>query len=495
MKRTSRRPRRNPGPLDNSAFRRWFGASKVVDERGEPDVLYHATFSDFDTFRVNAGSDEYRRFGFHVGPMEAASSRIDIKLAEDARDGVKTDPSDAKLLPLYVRSESPLRLDENRTGRWGVDDVMQALMQEAEDRGVDGVSDEMLDDYASDQLVLPGAGGRAWSDAYEFEPGERSGVLVGFLRQIGYDSIVYENKFEGGGDSYLLFDPRQAKSATDNVGTYDPADPSILRNPAPDGRWSSSFGSLIFERAIDGKPVTFGEVVRNEDPETDARWYAYVFPEGYRDDSPEPDWSGYFHGLDEAKRAVEEQLEKRTIRRVQIAYHCGSKPPSESFDDFRKHLRSGEGMGYLGPGIYFATSYDAARSYCKYAKEPTFYKVKVDVSDFYDPIRATTPHVQARLRAAVEEAGFKYSDYRESYDAFTYGRGWIGYLNDKLGTRSTLELLLKHGVRGQLDWVHTFWELAVYDPSTITVVDWEEPPRSPAQNPRRTSKRTSRRRR
>jgi hypothetical protein len=232
MKRTSRRPRRNPGPLDNSAFRRWFGASKVVDERGEPDVLYHATFSDFDTFRVNAGSDEYRRFGFHVGPMEAASSRIDIKLAEDARDGVKTDPSDARLLPLYVRSESPLRLDENRTGRWGVDDVMQALMQEAEDRGVDGISDEMLDDYASDQLVLPGAGGRAWSDAYEFEPGERSDVLVGFLRQIGYDSIVYENKFEGGGDSYLLFDPRQAKSATDNAGTYDPENPSILKNPA-----------------------------------------------------------------------------------------------------------------------------------------------------------------------------------------------------------------------------------------------------------------------
>ena len=37
-------------PLDNPAFRRWFGDSKVVDERGEPLVVYHGTAADFDTF-------------------------------------------------------------------------------------------------------------------------------------------------------------------------------------------------------------------------------------------------------------------------------------------------------------------------------------------------------------------------------------------------------------------------------------------------------------
>jgi hypothetical protein len=447
--------------------------------------------------RVGDGPPERVEFFLLFGlPDPGKNSDIEtpgFRLREDARDGIRTDRSDAKLMPLYVRAESPLRLDENRTGRWGVDDVMQALMQEAEERGVDGISDEMLDDYASDQLVLPGAGGRVWSDTYEFEPGERSDILASFLRQIGYDSIVYENKFEGGGDSYLLFDPAQAKSADRNVGTFSTSDPSILRNPPPDpeGRWSG----LNFERTIEGMPVLFGEVVKNEDPEIDARWHAYAFPEGYQNDNPDPDWGGYFRNLDEAKRAVEEELKKRSIRRFQIAYHCGSKPPSESFDDFRKHLRRGEGMGYLGPGIYFATSYDAAKGYCKYAKVPFLYKVKIDVSDFYDPVRNRTPQVLPRLRAAVEEAGFKYSDYRESYDAFTYGRGWIGYLNDKLGTRGTLELLLKHGVRGQMEWVHTFWELAVFDPSVIRVIEWEEAPGSPVRNPRRTSKRTSRRRR
>jgi hypothetical protein len=230
MKRTSRRPRRNPSPLDNPAFRRWFGDSKVVDEQGQPLVLYHATFSSFTEFRVNYGSDEYRRFGFHVGPMDAASMRVDVKMAEDAREGIKTSRERGRLMALYVRAESPLRLDENRTGRWGVDDVMRAVVKKAESEGIEGFSEQMLDDYYDDALVLPGSDERSWSDHSEFYPGERSNLLTGFLHELGYDSIIYQNEFEGGGDSYLLLDPRQVKSATDNVGTFDPSDPSILKN-------------------------------------------------------------------------------------------------------------------------------------------------------------------------------------------------------------------------------------------------------------------------
>jgi len=224
--------RRNPSPLDNPAFRRWFGTSEVVDENGEPRVMYHATFSPFTTFRVDHLGDEYHRFGFHVGPEDAAMMRIEVKLAESARDRVKESRDKARLMPLYVRAEAPLRLDENRTGRWGVDDVMAALMQKADSEGIDGVSDDMLDDYHEDALVLPKSGGRLWADHHEFRDGERSAILINFLRELGYDSIIYQNEFEGGGDSYLLLDPRQVKSATDNAGTYDPSDPSILKNPA-----------------------------------------------------------------------------------------------------------------------------------------------------------------------------------------------------------------------------------------------------------------------
>jgi ADP-Ribosyltransferase in polyvalent proteins len=35
---------------DSDAFKSWFGASKVVDEQGNPLVVYHGTTADFDAF-------------------------------------------------------------------------------------------------------------------------------------------------------------------------------------------------------------------------------------------------------------------------------------------------------------------------------------------------------------------------------------------------------------------------------------------------------------
>ena len=51
-----------------------------------------------------------------------------------------------------------------------------------------------------------------WSDDSDFAPGEKSKLLIDFIKTLGYDSIVYENKFEGGGDSYIALDAKQVKS-------------------------------------------------------------------------------------------------------------------------------------------------------------------------------------------------------------------------------------------------------------------------------------------
>lgn len=48
------------------------------------------------------------------------------------------------------------------------------------------------------------------------------------LRKAGYDGVVYQNAAEGGGDSWIVFDPRQVKSATGNAGTYNPDNPSMM---------------------------------------------------------------------------------------------------------------------------------------------------------------------------------------------------------------------------------------------------------------------------
>jgi hypothetical protein len=63
--------RRNP-QVDTPEFKRWFGDSKVVDENGEPLVVYHGTSKDFDVFNTKSrsillGSGAY----FTADPIEA----------------------------------------------------------------------------------------------------------------------------------------------------------------------------------------------------------------------------------------------------------------------------------------------------------------------------------------------------------------------------------------------------------------------------------------
>lgn len=49
------------------------------------------------------------------------------------------------------------------------------------------------------------------------------------LQKKGYDSIKYENAFEGKGPSYIVFEPTQLKSAISNRGTFDPTNPDITK--------------------------------------------------------------------------------------------------------------------------------------------------------------------------------------------------------------------------------------------------------------------------
>ena len=194
-----------------------------------PMLMYHATFSDFTVPKTNHGDKEYKQWGFHVGSAEAAENRLGIKENEDAREGVRSGNAGANIMPVYIQAKNPLRLNENRTGRWGVDDIMNAVMEKAEKSGIEGISDEDISDFYNDKFDIdewlnvgekPTETARSWSDVNEWSAGERSDALKDFLNRLGYDSIVYKNDYEGGGDSYILFKPNQIKSAISNTGAY-----------------------------------------------------------------------------------------------------------------------------------------------------------------------------------------------------------------------------------------------------------------------------------
>lgn len=229
---------------DTPQFKNWFKQSKVVDKANKPMVMYHSTYSDVSTPRTNYGNDEFRRLGIHVGTLDAAQNRLSVKQNEDAANNERSGNAGANVMPVYIKAENSLRLDENRTGRWGVDDIMQAIMAKAERGEVSGISQEDVDAYMSDAFDIeawlgtkpepgdadynPDQNERFWSDHGEFTPGERSDLLKAFIQQLGFDSIVYANEFEGGGDSYILLDPTQLKSAIGNNGEFDPNNPNIL---------------------------------------------------------------------------------------------------------------------------------------------------------------------------------------------------------------------------------------------------------------------------
>jgi len=65
---------------------------------------------------------------------------------------------------------------------------------------------------------------------------------VQYAHRAGYDGAITML------NEYVVFDPTQVKSATDNVGTFDPADPSILRNPRRRRAPHPQVGTPAFQR-------------------------------------------------------------------------------------------------------------------------------------------------------------------------------------------------------------------------------------------------------
>jgi hypothetical protein len=210
-------------PMDEAsrmapALKKWFGDSKVVDENGGPLVVYHGTSAenDFDVFRNG-------EFGHHFGKAFQAQAILDDKLkaAHELDQKYGRPPQEmvpnARIMPVYVRIEKPLRLDD--MGDFSPESVAEAAAEAgAISRGA-----------AEGLIRRMRSRGR---DALETRDAATEAVKKE-LEAWGYDGIVYKNTEEIGpageiADSYIAFRPEQIKSATGNRGTYDPDDPSIL---------------------------------------------------------------------------------------------------------------------------------------------------------------------------------------------------------------------------------------------------------------------------
>ena len=203
-------------PTDSAAFKKWFGSSKVVDENGEPLVVSHITKKKGITTFDPSYKTELSSMGFHFGTPEQAEFRgtqYDFKSRGEPEVG-----------QYYLSIKKPLRVSHMAS------------------YAPDHLADQMADMGILDDDSYAGIQSETGYDSVE--TGSR---LVQILKDSGYDGLVYENEKEGTGDSYVPFDPTQIKSATENIGTYDPenADIRYQREGQPNPTRQNIFGEPV----------------------------------------------------------------------------------------------------------------------------------------------------------------------------------------------------------------------------------------------------------
>lgn len=176
-------PERLYAQVRTKEFKDWFGdwqndpknASKVVDENGEPLVVYHNTPFKFSVFdmdhesRILPGMSE--PFG-HVGTHETANTIKGNQLA------------------LFLNARNPLYTDDF------VHETASYMLSELYKQGI--ISRER----------------------YSSLRGISNSELRKLMLSLGYDGAKYENKAEGGGISYSFISPNQIKSAGGENTTF-----------------------------------------------------------------------------------------------------------------------------------------------------------------------------------------------------------------------------------------------------------------------------------
>ena len=177
-------------------FEAWFGNSKMIDENGKPQRLYHMTAAEFTEFKPGGHDPSLSGRVIYLTPYPH-----DIPAGHNVRgtvSGERYRPG-TNVMPVYASIQRPLYILD-------ADDAQYAQ-----------------------QFRL---------DSFGF-PKSVSDKSLAALKAAGYDGIVYgayneAARFDirtGRNVEIIAFYPTQIKSATGNRGTFDPQDPDIRHNP------------------------------------------------------------------------------------------------------------------------------------------------------------------------------------------------------------------------------------------------------------------------
>lgn len=191
-------PERLYAQVRTKEFKDWFGdwqndpenASKVVDENGEPLVVYHRSDTpNISTFDLSKSKkDQYiLSFAYHFGTKKA-SEEVDLNGADP------TEP-----IPAFLNIKNPLKWDDLSQGEW-----VRALAN-LRRRGI--INDEEFSNYRDYKYSKNGI--------------ERLKFMKSLFQRKKYDGYTYINNVEDAGSvSWAVFDSDQIKSAGGENTTF-----------------------------------------------------------------------------------------------------------------------------------------------------------------------------------------------------------------------------------------------------------------------------------
>lgn len=184
-----------------------------------PLTLYHATTApDFDAFRAHGTGKGSTVLGSYETPRQgifmAEDPRVSDYFVQDNAGGYLPG---ARVMPLHASIKNPFYLTDDRISDMLYDETQ---VQKFSDAGVN----------------LKGLYNTPYRwEIFDAAPGSEDDV-VGALRKLGYDG-AYFNEPTGHMDVpgdinpgvWVAFDPAQVKSATGNLGAFDPSNPSLKK--------------------------------------------------------------------------------------------------------------------------------------------------------------------------------------------------------------------------------------------------------------------------
>jgi len=190
-------------------FKAWFGDSKVVDEHGEPLVVYHGTNQSFDKFRVSPTS----WFTHSASHAEKYSSK----------EGVWWKKNSPNIMSVYLSIKNPYRLPsefKNTTEREMILDMVKVdtikLLGDEKLQILKSLIKESSVEKTNSSII--------WNVSHKLK---EAAQLLGFDGYMAREVDSHMNTSPNFYSTYSPFEPTQIKSIH-NQGTFNSENPNIL---------------------------------------------------------------------------------------------------------------------------------------------------------------------------------------------------------------------------------------------------------------------------